>query len=138
MQAIERIRAALSSQDTSYEFLQFCKVCSMSEVLAHIDALTAENERMSAALADTRFVSQAQGTHQAPCARTCEAMAFRIEIRGLKAENEQLRKDAERKPMHEGEIQAAWLGQGIEEPMPYTFELGIRSAERFNGIKGTP
>jgi hypothetical protein len=53
-------------------------------------------------------------------------------------EIERLRKDAERNPMHEGEIQAAWLGHGIEEPMPYTFELGIRSAERFNGIKETP
>ena len=56
----------------------------------------------------------------------------------LEAEVERLRKDAERNPMHEGEIQAAWLGHGIEEPMPYTFELGIRSAERFNGIKETP
>ena len=44
----------------------------------------------------------------------------------------------ERKPMHEGEIQAAWLGQNIDEPMPYTFVLGIRSAERFNGIKEKP
>ena len=44
----------------------------------------------------------------------------------------------ERKPMHEGEIQAAWLGQDLDEPIPYTFVLGIRSAERFNGIKETP
>jgi len=41
----------------------------------------------------------------------------------------------ERKPMHEGEIQAAWLGQDLDESIPYTFVLGIRSAERFNGIK---
>ena len=44
----------------------------------------------------------------------------------------------DRNPMHEGEIKAAWLGQNIEEPMPYTFVLGIRSAERFNGIKEKP
>ena len=44
----------------------------------------------------------------------------------------------ERKPMHEGEIQAAWLGQDLDEPIPYSFVLGIRSAERFNGIKETP
>jgi hypothetical protein len=44
----------------------------------------------------------------------------------------------ERKPMHEGEIQAAWLGQDLDEPIPYTFVLGIRSAERFNGIKEQP
>ena len=56
----------------------------------------------------------------------------------LVAENERLRKDAERKPMHEGEIQAAWLGQDLDEPIPYTFVLGIRSAERFNGIKEQP
>ena len=43
----------------------------------------------------------------------------------------------ERKPMHEGEVQAAWLGQCIDEPLPYSFVLGIRSAERFNGIKET-
>lgn len=44
----------------------------------------------------------------------------------------------ERKPMHEGEIQAAWLGQDLDEPIPYSFVLGIRSAERFNGIKEQP
>lgn len=44
----------------------------------------------------------------------------------------------ERKPMHEGEIQAAWLGQDLDEPIPYSFVLGIRSAERFNGIKEAP
>ena len=44
----------------------------------------------------------------------------------------------ERKPMHEGEVQAAWLGQCIDEPLPYSFVLGIRSAERFNGIKDAP
>ena len=44
----------------------------------------------------------------------------------------------EQMPMHEGEIQAAWLGQDLDEPIPYTFVLGIRSAERFNGIKETP
>jgi hypothetical protein len=46
--------------------------------------------------------------------------------------------ELERKPMHEGEIQAAWLGQDLDEPIPYTFVLGIRSAERFNGIKEQP
>ena len=60
----------------------------------------------------------------------------------LVAENERLRAAPatapERKPMHEGEIQAAWLGQDLDEPIPYSFVLGIRSAERFNGIKETP
>jgi hypothetical protein len=44
----------------------------------------------------------------------------------------------ERKPMSEGEVQAAWLGQSILGNLEYTFELGIRSAERFHGIKETP
>ena len=33
-----------------------------------------------------RHESQAAGTHPAPCGRTCEATAFEVEIRRLKAE----------------------------------------------------
>ena len=37
-----------------------------------------------------RRTLQAAGEHPTPCARTCEANAFRIEIRGLKAERDAL------------------------------------------------
>lgn len=38
-----------------------------------------------------RHEQQAAGTHPAPCARHCEAQAFKIEIRRLEAENAELR-----------------------------------------------
>ena len=40
---------------------------------------------------DTRLAQQAAGAHPAPCARHCEATAFRSELRRLQSENEQLR-----------------------------------------------
>jgi hypothetical protein len=39
---------------------------------------------------------QAEGNHPAPCAKFCEAQAFKITIRGLERELEAVRKDAER------------------------------------------
>ena len=65
-------------------------------------------------------------------------MVVEIRTRVLKARASKPATAPERKPMHEGEIQAAWLGQDLDEPIPYTFVLGIRSAERFNGIKEQP
>lgn len=44
----------------------------------------------------TRHALQAQGKHPAPCARICEATAFEIEIRQLKADNDALRSHAHR------------------------------------------
>jgi len=41
-----------------------------------------------------RFDAQAKGEHPAPCARFCEANAFQIELRSLRAENAQLHKAA--------------------------------------------
>jgi len=38
-----------------------------------------------------RHAAQAEGTHPAPCARFCEANAYEIEIRRLRAEVTQLR-----------------------------------------------
>lgn len=38
-----------------------------------------------------RETLQAAGIHPAPCARHCEATAFEIEIRRLKADNDRLR-----------------------------------------------
>lgn len=67
----------------------------------------------------------------------CE-VCTRQSIEALKAALAAPATAPERKPMHEGEIQAAWLGQDLDEPIPYSFVLGIRSAERFNGIKETP
>ena len=43
-----------------------------------------------------RHEQQAAGTHPAPCARHCEAPAFKIEIRRLEAENKQLRAEVTR------------------------------------------
>jgi hypothetical protein len=43
-----------------------------------------------------RHALQAEGKHPAPCARFCEATAFRIEIRGLEAENARMRSELER------------------------------------------
>lgn len=134
MQAIERIRVAMYHESDDLEFA--CNPAAMTEVLAHIDALTAELAASDIAIAEYR---QQRLDNAAEIARLRIESEERLQnCAALIAENEQLRKDAERNPMHEGEIQAAWLGHGIEEPMPYTFELGIRSAERFNGIKGTP
>lgn len=43
-----------------------------------------------------RHDQQAAGTHPAPCARHCEAPAFKIEVRRLEAENKQLRAEVAR------------------------------------------
>jgi hypothetical protein len=53
-----------------------------SEIEAEIDA----------ALGIDRHGLQSQGKHPAPCARWCEATAFKSEIRQLTMENEKLRK----------------------------------------------
>lgn len=44
MQAIERIRVAMYHESDDLEFA--CNPAAMTEVLAHIDALTAENDRL--------------------------------------------------------------------------------------------
>ena len=41
-----------------------------------------------------RFTAQAEGKHPAPCARFCEANAFEIELRMLRAANRVLTEDA--------------------------------------------
>ena len=64
---------------------------------AGYDAARLEIERLQKAATD-RHALQAAGAHPAPCARYCEAQAFRITLRNLQAENEQLRtynKDAQ-------------------------------------------
>lgn len=50
-------------------------------------------------MTDTRAALQAEGKHPAPCASHCEATAFKIEIRGLKARIAELEKDAAREPV---------------------------------------
>ena len=51
-----------------------------------------EIERLTAQLAtECRHIKQAEGKHPAPCARFCEAKAYEIEMRQLKAEIDGLR-----------------------------------------------
>lgn len=54
------------------------------------DAARLEIDGLQKAATD-RHALQAAGAHPAPCARYCEAQAFRIELRNLHAENERLR-----------------------------------------------
>ena len=64
---------------------------------AGYDAARLKIESLQKAATD-RHALQAAGAHPAPCARYCEAQAFRITLRNLQAENEQLRtynKDAQ-------------------------------------------
>ena len=95
------------------------------ERLQNCAALVAENERLRAAPA----TAPEQPRPFIPWSKEAEM---------LESWAAQPAPQPERKPMHEGEIQAAWLGQDLDEPIPYSFVLGIRSAERFNGIKETP
>ena len=74
-----------------------------------------------------------------------ELAAYELTVSNLRTRTEELiaacvsaELRAERNPMHEGEIQAAWLGQDLDEPIPYTFVLGIRACEAFHGIKEKP
>jgi predicted NAD/FAD-dependent oxidoreductase len=108
------------------------------------DAEAAENKRLRAAPATApEFPADwAQMIHYPECWDTAAYPELRDAIHeALAWSGCSVCKPAtapERKPMHEGEIQAAWLGQDLDEPIPYSFVLGIRSAERFNGIKETP
>ena len=64
---------------------------------AGYDAARLEIESLQKAATD-RHALQATGAHPAPCARYCEAQAFRITLSNLHAENERLRtcnKDAQ-------------------------------------------
>lgn len=56
-------------------------------------------------VANDRIAQQQAGTHPAPCARSCEANAYEIEIRRLKAEIVQLR-NAIANEHHQGELSA--------------------------------
>lgn len=58
------------------------RVCELCEKDAEIARLTN--------LLEHRAELQSAGTHPAPCARHCEAVAFEIEIRGLKRQRDAL------------------------------------------------
>lgn len=90
MQAIERIRAALKhlkdvpgSLKTGLgidEYRAACRPVAMSEVLSHITALEAENERL-------KDLADSEGSR---------AVEYLRRARNVEAEVERLRKDAER------------------------------------------
>ena len=74
-----------------------CQHAEIETLRAGYDAARLEIESLQKAATD-RHALQATGAHPAPCARYCEAQAFRITLRNLHAENERLRtcnKDAQ-------------------------------------------
>lgn len=92
MQAIERIRVAMYHESDDLEFA--CNPAAMTEVLAHIDALTAELAASDIAIAEYR---QQRLDNAAEIARLRIESEERLQnCAALIAENERLRKDAER------------------------------------------
>lgn len=81
IEALERIR-----QDTFHP----------AKVFAYTPTLITLYQALEQSTEQERHVLQAKGEHPAPCARFCEANAFKIEIRNLKKRLEQ---PAEQKPI---------------------------------------
>jgi hypothetical protein len=138
------------------EYIAACNPDAMSKVLAHIEAQQAEIEQLRAQRGEPENIDPTGSNLPAEQANTPEVTSqgqVSVPVLWRYRDSEQCIKpmdgytpgegwtplyaapQPERKPMHEGEIQAAWLGQDLDESIPYTFVLGIRSAERFNGIK---
>lgn len=138
MQAIERIRVAMYHESDDLEFA--CNPAAMTEVLAHIDALTAELAASDIAIAEYR---QQRLDNAAEIARLRIESEERLQnCAELIAENERLRKDAERNPIAEEDLLA--LFARVQPRLRFTdadirpFASGAAAAEFFHGIKGTP
>ena len=74
------------------EFYDYFPKQVIRDAMDKIESQAAEIAELREALQrPDRAELQAEGKHPAPCAKFCEATAFGIEIRALKAENKQLR-----------------------------------------------
>lgn len=88
-----------------------------------------------------RRILQADGKHPAPCAKFCEATAFKGEIQRLKRESKDA--PAERRPLTDEQIRQWWSGEnGLEDcnmAKLVDFTLVVRAVEqRAHGITGEP
>src|SRR5574343_1197292 len=131
MQAIERIRAALNKHAAAKtlaeawmltdEIEDALSIESLNEVLAHIDALTAENERLRmqvvacgvVAMADTPASSvEARNMHPDYKSASCDDVARRVdECITLRAEVERLKGDYHHACKLVADMHAAAVGE---------------------------
>lgn len=145
MQAIERIRAALDAGIECYGDLSHVWVTDEDDdgnLGLNIVGANLDGELYPVLEIDTaQYYQEEDGPKLAEYYAACNPTAMSeilAHIAALEAENERLRKDAERKPMTDEQIYAVIPDDNRKLDLGEWVVFIVRAIEAFHGIKGTP